>query len=482
MAEIEHSYERIKASWMTGSSAVRHAPDEWRDLVAVEAVESELRLVALVGQALQLALDPVPAQDLVAMTDVPRLAYPVLPDQARPRFRRLFEAARSDRWQESTLLRFVAARGYVAHPADWMPSPRDEDVPEVYLPWLGWQAAQDTGRMSEHEPVALTAENWDYFTPAERRAELSALRRSDPSAAGSLIEAKAPDLPAEQRLRLVELLAENLSAEDADFLKSLLADRSGKVKTLAAAFLARLGQGVDAGELETELAGFLKLGKKGLLSRKLKVSANKLKTDAQRRRRAELFEQVALQGLSRALNVSEGDFLEAWAFNDAQATASLCAMVAVTGSDACAHRFAGLLVENGLSGQVPVVAERLEPADRASLAAAIVGTTEADLTDAVLCAGDRLGELQGAEIMRSPAVQELGRAVEKFSAEESSAGRTRRENAVAIDLYALGLLADAPAASGLLREMTDAGLMAIDPKLEMLRFNESLPKREDPKR
>ncbi|TKB29139.1 MAG: hypothetical protein E5W81_34370, partial [Mesorhizobium sp.] len=78
----------------------------------------------------------------------------------------------------------------------------------------------------------LTAENWDEFYLAARRLALADMRRTDPTSARMLIEAKASGEPAEVRLALVELMRFGLSAEDAPFLKSLSADRSGKVREL----------------------------------------------------------------------------------------------------------------------------------------------------------------------------------------------------------------------------------------------------------
>ena len=147
MHEIERAFSRLKGSWMTGGSALKHAPAPWKPLIdGIEATEAELRLVALAGQAAQLAFEATPSQGLSPANDLPQLDKPALPDAIRPRFRRLFSAAKSaDR--QGALLAFIARRGYIAHPADWMPSPGDDTAPAVYLPWIAWQLARQTDHL-----------------------------------------------------------------------------------------------------------------------------------------------------------------------------------------------------------------------------------------------------------------------------------------------------------------------------------------------
>jgi len=92
----------------------------------------------------------------------------------------------------------VASRGYVLHPMDWMPSASDQNSPDVYAPWIDWQASVEGLKIAPQEQ--LTVQNWDDFYPAARRIALGEMRRRDPAAARSLIETKAPGEPAEVRL------------------------------------------------------------------------------------------------------------------------------------------------------------------------------------------------------------------------------------------------------------------------------------------
>ena len=86
------------------------------------------------------------------------------------------------------------------HPADWMPTPRDDWAPDLYAPWLDWISGE-----AKSEPKSdLTAETYDQWSWAERRVELAALRKREPAAARAIIAAKAASEPAERRLKLIE--------------------------------------------------------------------------------------------------------------------------------------------------------------------------------------------------------------------------------------------------------------------------------------
>ena len=483
MHEIEQAFARIKGRWMTGGSAVEQAPDPWTGLLdGIDPLRRELRLVALAGQATQLAFEPLAPDDLIAADDLPALKLPPLPTEVRALFRRLLAASKSDRGRQDALLTLVACRGYAAHPADWMPDPADDDVPAIYTPWIAWQRNR-TGE-SQFADVAddLNEENWGTFSPAERRAELAEMRRGSPSVARDLIASKAGSEPAEQRYRLIALLANQLTDDDVDYLESLQNDRSGKVKTLAAALLARLGHLAEPGELEAELADFLKVGKQGLLSSKPKVSARKLKTDAQYRRRAELFELVSLAGLCGVLDLTPDQFLAAWDLKtDARATEALALMVAETAGDELLPEFADQLATTDAHsvGCMPIVANRLSDVQRGELAVKLMGLRSASLSDVVACAGTSLGEMAMDTISAAPACDDLISSIAIFSQEDASASRTRRENIAGTELFNLGLLADTPAAASVATMAVEAGIMSVDPKLDMLRFNEQLPPRQD---
>lgn len=479
MDELSASLERLKGRWMTGGGAVEQAPADWRALTdGVDPLEAELRLVALAGQALEIALRPAPPPSLAERPPLPTLAAPSLPEAARPRFRRLLASAAKAPARRDSLLRFLAARSYAAHPADWTPAPGDETAPALYAPWLTWMSAAP-GQDGEAE---LTEESWADFAPAERRAVLARMRRADPAAARALIEAKAPAEAADQRLRLVQLLETGLSAEDAPFLEGLAKDRSEKIRDLAADLLARLGQAARTGALDDELAELMTLKPAGMLRRTTTLTATRAKNDAQRRRRDTLFAMASTAGLAAALEIEPEAMLAAWDLAaEPRATAGFVAMVARTAPDALLPAFAERLAEAARPtvGLIAELAPRLDAERRAALALRMLEEGQAEFEEIAAVSGEMIGGLPLEAIEASAAYDGLHAALAQIAAEEPSAARTRRETAVGETLFELGLLAEQPAAAALIPVLAASGLMAVDPRLDMLQLNAALPQRED---
>ncbi|MEO0915221.1 MAG: DUF5691 domain-containing protein, partial [Pseudomonadota bacterium] len=194
----------------------------------------------------------------------------------------------------------------MAHPFDWLPPKDVEGFPDIYIPLAAWAAEAE-----ETEATTLTEESWDAHFPAERRAAMEALRRTDPDTARTLLEAKAAGLPAEERHRLIQTLATGLSEADQPFLETLAAsDRSGKVKATATRLLARLGVAGD-GEAAAELAAFLEITSTGLLRRKPLLAFRKKLNDVQQNRAQTLFGSVPLAQLAIALDLTPEALIEA---------------------------------------------------------------------------------------------------------------------------------------------------------------------------
>ncbi|MEM1345695.1 MAG: hypothetical protein AAGI34_14100, partial [Pseudomonadota bacterium] len=177
-ADLGMAVERLKAAWVTGASATAQAPKAWGALA-----EDELATLALAGQALRVALRPAPPP-LTDVPDLPRLALPPLPEALRPRFRRLIGTMKTPE-HRLDVLGLMAARGYAAHPDDWMPVQSAAKTPALYAPWIDWLAQGKTT-----SGLVLSADTWDDFAPTARRACLQEMRERDPDAARALIEAK----------------------------------------------------------------------------------------------------------------------------------------------------------------------------------------------------------------------------------------------------------------------------------------------------
>ena len=134
MDDLADTLSRLRAAWMAGRAARPHCPDAWLDAVG-DGPQAELALAALAGQGLQAAFRPVPPNTLTARETLPALALPTMPDELRPRARRLLAA---HPWLIHHVLAFLAARGVTMHPFDWLPGKRVEGLPPVYAPWVAW--------------------------------------------------------------------------------------------------------------------------------------------------------------------------------------------------------------------------------------------------------------------------------------------------------------------------------------------------------
>ncbi len=303
----------LMSAWASGP-ALASAPSRWAEALAPGGVEAELRLIALAGHALEVGFRPLPSGPLTESRPLPALGLPFLTEAHRLRFRRLLKdmSYGGDRHQ---LLRFLAARGRVAHPLDWTPGPNDDEIPAVYAPWRDWAAG--------HAPPpeeALSAANWEDWTRAGRRTAFADLRRAESAAALALLEAKFPTLKAEDRLDLADLLRQGLSEADRAFLTGIQAkDRAPNVKQLATALLARLDMRAEAtpeaaaAQLFEE---FVKTERKGILKRALTLSFKKKREEAARERFIALIEAAGLEALAAKAGGSRLELVKAWPHDD----------------------------------------------------------------------------------------------------------------------------------------------------------------------
>ena len=467
MNEAERSaLANMRDCWITGGTAADLAPAEWGALVSVAPADDRERLLlAIAGQALDVAFRPAAPKSLTRRAPLPRLALPALPDRLRPLFRAALRQASDGRGRMRVAV-LAAARGFVAHPLDWMPAASDLDIPPVYAPWSDWQAQGDgkTARVLEE----LNAENWDDFYPAARRIALAAIRRSDPAKARALLEAKAAGEAAEARLALIELLRVNLSAADALYLQSLSTDRSGKVKQFAARLLARIGQAATGSETAadvTELAGFIDQGRTGLLRRRTIYTPRELKSNAQMQRRAELFENCQLLDLAARLDASEEELVAGWQFGGkAGADSEFAGMVAASGSDAAVAQFGERLLALGDLASLRQLLPRLGDTARRGFAVAALAGGAAMLP--MLNATEEIqpGSFGRDDLMNSRLYKEIRAAI---------AGRNDTDRRT-FDLGAFGFLATSSAAEAILADLTAAGLASADPSLALLRLNAAL--------
>jgi Family of unknown function (DUF5691) len=470
MHELEASLARVRGAWMAGRSALEYCPDEWRD--AVTGQRGEAALAALTGHATSVLFRTAPSTPLEPRPLLPALALPVMPEALRPRFRRILAAQKSGSSIERQLIDLVAARGHCTHPADWMPSPRDDWAPDLYAPWLDWVHAE-TRANAEH--AALTIESYERWAWAARRAALTQLRLADPKAALAIIAAKAALEPAERRVRLLEILETRLSEADAAFLESLANDRSERVQASARAYLARLGRNSDSGELAAELAGMVELGKVGLINRRTRLVIRPLKMTAQTARRHDLFRLVSLGDLARALGVAETRLVEASPEGTADGIDAFVQMVATTGSDATRRALLDCMLADSASpvSHLRALAPRLSVDERRALLPRLMARDTDDLDTTLVMAGRELGAAPLSAMLTSPAYKSLGELFK--NALDGADGKHTHDNALlGSALNRIALLLDAPGAADMIARAVSRGLSPADPKLDLLHLNAAL--------
>lgn len=272
----------------------------------------------------------------------------------------------------------------------------------------------------------------------------------------------------ENRFRLLDALAVGLSDDDRPLLESLAGDRATRVKARAASLLARLGHGDDGGEDAAELAAFFPAQTKGLLRRTRTIAPQELKTPAQRSRRTSLMETVSFDAFAKALSLTSDGLIAAWPWSgDRVADRQFAEMVARSASDAVIR----VMVDAVTTGATidPYVLypllPRVTPEQRWQAALRLMQAKNATFTMVLSVAG---GDGRMEDAMNAPASADLLTAlkvVDPKLADQTS------------ELLALGLIASQKAATAALKDLATAGLIASDPRLDMLRLNAALDMR-----
>lgn len=464
--------EPVKALWMTGGAAKSAAPDAWSaQLDSVAASEAELRLLALVGQASQIALVPKCQRELTFRNGLPKLQLPVLEEQFRPAFRRILGAdKKKDRLHR--LITFLASRGWVAHPLDWLPNSTEsgEGLPEVYAPWIDWVSR---ARWSETDAdMVPDEENWHDFYPAERIKALRVLRRQNAAEVPRLFLAKFPEENAEIRFRHLPVLADELGDHDVELLESLGNDRSERVRNLAHSYLARLGKvEADPGAIEGLNDFFKKV--KGRLKKTSRIDPIPAKNKSAWTRLAKLCQSVPLASLAEAFEMTPEEVIDGWKFKvDDRANCALSAMLAFSASDSQFDRYLTHLIAErwfDADGVAPLL-DRFTDDHRLQLLEGALQNSDLEFGDLTSWIGGCVGKFPAKTIKKSKAWKRLLEV----------AGINENENRIQTNnldpwLFTVGLLVDRESAPELIDILNQRGIDQFDPRLQLLQFNASLP-------
>ena len=471
MPDLDACLARIRGRWITGGAAAELCPPAWADTVRNNG-DAELTLLALTGQATQIVFRPKPGRALTPVAPIPRLTLPPLPEAHRPRFRRIMAAEKKDQAVGAvSILALLAARGYAAHPADWMPERGNAGwVSDLYAPWLQWLCP---GAADEEPDAPLTAETWGQLRPGERREQLRWMRSDDPAAARALIEACAAGEGADERTKLTALLELRLSDADRPYLQSLSADRSARVRSEAERLLDMLAR--DSSEETTEsvvqeLMDHLEVDRERA-GQGLAVQLRPRLSLDQRCRCRELFGMVAFTDLAEALAVNQEALASGWRASDTEPDRlGFYSMVVRTGSDAAVRAALNAILERGgAPDSIVGLAARLGDEYRDRALDAILRAVGRDaLGLAMICAGDDLGRQPLPALKASPVLEEVRTSI--IATKEQTGGRLD----VTWPLARLGLLARQDAAAALIDILVAEGLPAAHPALAVLQLNAAL--------
>ena len=458
--------ETLERIWAGGGKAHDAAPPDWREAIGEETGdEGELRLLALVSQAARVTLRSAPV-DAPTRPDLPKLSLPTLPEPVRAAFR---ATVAPNAAAPLLAVELLAARGWSAHPLDWMPGARGE-APALYRPWVEWQAG------NAEAPEVLDEETWDEVTRAPRRMMLHDLRLADPDAARAVMEAKLASRPAEERVELVEVMRTGLSEADADFLHSLASDRSGKVKEEAARLLARLQRADDGSADAALIREVIGVETVGLLRRKRVFRPKRRpRSGGARHEDIEALSGVTLSSLAVALGTTNEAFIAGWNWNDnVMIDGQIATIVANSATDEEVQSFAETCVEAGEPSHhtLAVLASRLTAGGWSRLVNRILASASDVQGSLVATLSEVPSEARALGTV--PARKIAGSALLPWLVERE--GKRERYDYFMPDALAfLGLVADREGAAFALDAMRKAGRPLADPDLALLRLNATLP-------
>lgn len=184
------------------------------------------------------------------VASAPHDPTPVLPDAAA-RILAIWLAQKHDYLIEFAMKK-MAERGFRL-PEKLLPQIPEKTFPdEIILGEFGkWLNAQ----IQPNQTIENSEENdWTLLPHAQRTAYLANLRQRNPDEMREQLSQIWKTAPANQRTDYIELFAENLSANDLDFLNAALKDRSQNVKDVARKWLFRLPES----EIAQQNIGFLR--------------------------------------------------------------------------------------------------------------------------------------------------------------------------------------------------------------------------------
>ncbi len=206
------------------------------------------------------------AVDETLAGQLPKLRLPTMGEEARAAFRAVLAYEKPS--ANGSLVDFLAlaeARGFAAHPCDWIP---DYDWkyagrhPELYQPWVDWLSEQ--GFTKFHSGNTITPENYRRFAPSQRDDPVKKLIREGRGDDFSQIRAIAEANPVSVRVELASSIHAWGSFDgcypwQVPLLEYFLRDPSDKPRMIAKTKLDKMGEFTTVEAYARVIAGHLKV-------------------------------------------------------------------------------------------------------------------------------------------------------------------------------------------------------------------------------
>jgi len=203
---------------------------------------------------------------------MPDLGLPRMPLNARAAFKDVLMYERPPgNGSVKDILAFAQARGYCAHPCEWVPSSEgDDQFPALYEPWAAWLA--ENKYTPFFEGVRLTEENFDLWKPLARVLAFNHLWQRDRETAVHLLMTVCAKKPVSIRRDLVRVIGSNvvfngLYPDEVAVARQLANDTDEQIRSYAEQKLNEM-EGLETKEDHAKiLAKYFKIKGKGLLSK-----------------------------------------------------------------------------------------------------------------------------------------------------------------------------------------------------------------------
>jgi len=394
--------------------------------------------------------------------DMPELGLPFMPPHARDAFRKVLDYERpATNGSVVAILKFAHARGFCAHPCDWVPSSEsDWQYPDLYQPWANWLAEENYTWF--YDGVRLTAKNWGRWTPTGRAKAFRHLVNVDKIAAYDLLLNVGLTKKDAIRLSLLRKVGERgsfcgLHPSDVAVVARFLDDRSEEVRTLARKLLDGMN-GLQTEQAHAEaLARFFKVGADRRITISPEINAPGLMRTCFS---TDLDVVAAVLGLTAKDIVRSVDMSS---FTDKTYHTCNAYHLLISTDDIEARRIlARRAVDGGL--ECPTLVKDMEPdVWQKGLRLMFLSPYASAVFDFL---GAKVGTLDMASIRQMSCYPNLAPSVTR----ERASGELP-VNKIYDPLRCLALVASKDAAAELLEEARSAGIAPDNPRLTMLKYN-----------